>query len=254
MSKDRVWKIISLLCLLALGILAGAIYGYHRERTETIAYSGERVVVIDPGHGGEDGGAVAADGTVESGLNLDIAKRLDTLLRFCGHNTLLLRREDVSLHDGDAKTILEKKVSDLHNRVETINALADPVVISIHQNFFLSSKYHGAHVFYANGPLGQPWAEVTQKNLREILDPGNHRAAAPISQEVYLMNHIQCPAILVECGFLSNIEEREKLKSAEYQRALAVVIAGSYLQYTDRGGEGDGTQGEESFLLHAVRK
>lgn len=231
MDKNRFWKLLCLVCLILLGFLAGAIYLFgHATMESWSAARSERVVVIDPGHGGEDGGAVAYDGTIESGINLDIAKRLDFLLTFCGQKTLLLRQEDVSLHSPEATTLRQKKVSDLHNRVDAVNAQQDPVLISIHQNFFLSSKYHGAHVFYANGPLGQPWAEQTQKNLNSCLDPTNNRVAAPISQDIYLMNHIHCPGILVECGFLSNPEEREKLKTPEYQRSLAIVIAGSYLQ------------------------
>lgn len=231
MDKNRFWKLLCLVCLILLGFLAGAIYLFGNATMESwSADQSERVVVIDPGHGGEDGGAVAYDGTIESGINLDIAKRLDFLLTFCGQKTLLLRQEDVSLHSPEATTLRQKKVSDIHNRVDAVNAQQDPVLISIHQNFFLSSKYHGAHVFYANGPLGQPWAEQTQKNLNTCLDPTNNRVAAPISQDIYLMNHIRCPGILVECGFLSNPEEKEKLKTPEYQRSLAIVIAGSYLQ------------------------
>lgn len=237
MKRDKLWKTISFGALIALGFLAVWIYFSKPNVLESaVSVHSARTVVIDPGHGGEDGGAVAPDGTVESGINLDISKRLDMLLAFCGQKTLLLRTEDRSLHDSTATTIREKKVSDIHNRVKIISALDAPVVISIHQNYFLSSKYHGAQVFYANGPLSQPWAELTQKNLAAYLDKENTRAATPISHDVYLMNHITCPAILVECGFLSNPEEREKLKTATYQKALAVVIVGSYLQSIEKGG------------------
>lgn len=256
MRRESVWKLICYGALVALGFLAAGIYLFSPKGMEA-SYSDvpQRTVVIDPGHGGEDGGAVAPDGTLESALNLEIAKRLDFLLTFCGQKTLLLREDDISLHDSEANTIREKKVSDIHNRVDTINAQENPAVISIHQNFFLSSKYHGAQVFYANGPLSQPWAEQTQKDLIAYLDPANHRSATPISQDIYLMNHIRCPAILVECGFLSNPEEREKLKTPDYQRKLALIIAGAYLQSINEGGTTEnGTQSEESILLYPVRK
>lgn len=245
---------LSLMALALLGLL-GFLLSRQAPARETAAAVRDATVVIDPGHGGEDGGAVAADGTVESGVNLDVARRLDVILRFWGCETELLRAEDISLHSLDAATIRQKKVSDIHNRVAAINALANPRVISIHQNFFPQTQYHGAQVFYANGPLGQPWAALTQQNLKNCLDPENDRQEKPISHDVYLMNHITCPAILVECGFLSNPGELERLKSPEYQTALAAVIAASYLQSANEKGETpNASQSETSVLLHPVRQ
>lgn len=254
MRASGMWKILS---VAALGLLAllGALLLRQGRAAQTWAGTPGVRVVIDPGHGGEDGGAVAGDGTVESAINLDIARRLDVILTFCGCDTKLLRSEDVSLHDPEAATIRQKKVSDIHNRVKLVQAEAEARLISIHQNHFSQSKYHGAQVFYANGPLGQPWAKVTQDNLRACLDPENSRVEKPISHDIYLMNHITCPAILVECGFLSNPQEREKLKTSEYQTALATVVAASYLQSAKEEGETiDGAQSETSFLLHGVRQ
>lgn len=244
------------LSLLALGLLG--LLGYFtltRSAPTSAAVAPRTVVVIDAGHGGEDGGAVAPDGTEEADINLAVAQRLDVLLRFLGRDTLLLRDSDISLHDPSAATIREKKVSDIHNRVDTINAQADPVLISIHQNFFPSSKYHGAQVFYGGNPQSQPWAETTRANLRGCLDPENQREAKPIDRNIYLMNHISCPALLIECGFLSNPEERCLLKDGSYQTALAVTIAGSYIQSTQKEGETPNvSQSEESLLLHPVRE
>ena len=232
MKDGAVWRWISYLALMLLGGLAAVLLaGGETPAEETAALAAQEVtVVIDPGHGGEDGGAVSADGVVESGVNLAIARRVDALLTLCGRRTEMLRTEDVSLHDGDAATLWEKKVSDIHNRVRRVNELPNPRLISIHQNHFTSSRYCGAQVFYANGPLSQPWAEQTQAALRAGLDPENRRASKPIDHNVYLMNHITCPAILVECGFLSNPEECRKLTDAAYQTRLAVVIGGAYLQ------------------------
>lgn len=195
-------------------------------------------VVIDAGHGGEDGGAVSASGAIESQLNLSIAKRLDQLFGLYGVNSMLLRDSDVSLHSSDAQTIREKKVSDLHNRVKMINSLDTPIVISIHQNTFPDKKYHGAQVFYANGDLSLPFAQITQEVLRKALDPENTRKPTAVPSTVYIMNHISCKAILVECGFLSNPEEDILLQSAEYQRKLAVSLAGAYFQYRQITQEG----------------
>lgn len=254
MERDRLWKILSLAALLLLGVLGGALLRQGTARPATAAATSV-TVVIDPGHGGEDGGAVATDGTVESTINLAIAKRLDVILTFWGCDTVLLREEDVSLHDPGCATIRAKKVSDIHNRVKRVETQPNPRLISIHQNHFSSSKYSGAQVFYANGPLGQPWAALTQKNLRECLDPANARREKPVSRDIYLMNHITCPAILVECGFLSHPQERERLKDPDYQTAVAAVVAASYLQSTqEKGGSLDGPQDEASVLLYPVRK
>lgn len=255
MKDNRFWVGLSLLALVLLGILGVFVTRQGEETAVTGPVKDRVTVVIDPGHGGEDGGAVAPDGTEEADLNLEIARRLNVILQFMGEETLLLRDSDISLHDPSASTIREKKVSDIHNRVDTVNAQESAVLISIHQNFFSSSKYHGAQVFYGGNPLGQPWAELTQKNLRSRLDPDNKRQVKPIDRGVYLMNHISCPALLVECGFLSNPEERWLLKDPGYQTALAAVIAGSYVQSTQEKGETPYvSQGEEGILLYPVRE
>lgn len=185
---------------------------------------GERVWVVDPGHGGEDGGAVSITGVPESQINLAIAKRLDALLGFYGENCYLMRAEDVSLHDPEAETLREKKVSDLHNRAETVQALEGAVLVSIHQNIFSQSRYHGSQVFYASTQGSQALAEVAQEALRTSLQPENSRQAKPVADNVYLMNHVDCPAVLVECGFLSNPEEETMLRQEGYQTKLAAVL------------------------------
>lgn len=199
----------------------------------------ETTVVIDAGHGGEDGGAVSITGAIESQLNLAIALRLDEILGLYGVNTLLLRNSDTSLHDPEANTLREKKVSDLHNRVSMIEGLDDPIVISIHQNTFSDSKYYGAQVFYANGALSLPLAQITQETLRQTLDPQNTRQPTEIPSTVYLMNHISCRAILVECGFLSNPQEDSLLQTPGYQTKTAAALACSYLKYQEITQEGE---------------
>ena len=192
---------------------------------------GSAALVIDAGHGGEDGGAVSLSGASESAVNLAVARRLDLILGLYGVPVTMLRTQDVSLHSPDAETLRQKKVSDLHNRVDAINAAENAVLISIHQNSFPQQRYSGAQVFYAPTEGSQPFAEYTQEVLRVSLDESNQRSATQIPDSVYLMNHIDCPAILVECGFLSNPAEDQLLQTPEYQLMLAVSLAGSYLQY-----------------------
>lgn len=203
------------------------------EETETFvpqAYS-EHTLVIDAGHGGEDGGAVSISGVSESRINLAIARRLELIMGLYGVDTVLLRTEDISLHSEGASTLREKKVSDLHNRVDRVNSIDNAVLISIHQNSYSDSQYRGAQVFFAPTDGSQAFGEYTQEVLRVSLNPDNTRLAKQIPDTVYLMNHITCRAILVECGFLSNPEEDQLLQTPGYQLKLASALAGAYLQY-----------------------
>ena len=172
----------------------------------------------------EDGGAVSVTGVPESQINLAIAKRLDALLGFYGENSYLMREEDISLHDPEAETLREKKVSDLHNRAETVQSLEGAVLVSIHQNIFTQSQYHGSQVFFAPTQDSQALAESFQQAIQTNLQPDNSRQAKPIGDNVYLMNHVDCPAVLVECGFLSNPEEEAMLRQEGYQTKLAAVL------------------------------
>lgn len=197
------------------------------------ADGGRPVLVLDAGHGGEDGGAVSITGVSESQINLAIAEKLDLLLGLWGRSPVVLRQEDVSLHDPSADTLREKKASDLKNRVSMVEGTENGVLLSIHQNMFTDAKYHGAQVFYAPTDGSQEFAVHTQEVLRQVVDPANERQAKPIPDTVYLMNHITRPAILVECGFLSNPEEEGRLRSEGYQRQLAAALAGAWLQYEE---------------------
>lgn len=190
------------------------------------------VPILDAGHGGEDGGAVSVTGVAESGINLAIVRKLDQILGFCGITPLVLRSEDVSLHDPEAQTLREKKVSDLHNRVSAVEGCPNGVLISIHQNAYPDSRYHGAQVFFGREEGSEALAQTVQNLLSVKLDPENTRKAKEIPDTVYLMNHVTCPAILVECGFLSNPEEEQRLLRKEYQLQLATVLAGAWLQWS----------------------
>lgn len=188
-------------------------------------------LIIDAGHGGEDGGAVSLSGISESTINLAIAEKLDLILGLYGVPVVMLRTEDISLHSSDSETLRQKKVSDLHNRVDAINAVENAMLISIHQNSFPQPKYYGTQVFFAPTNGSQSFAQYTQETLRQTLDSENQRVATQISDSVYLMNHITCPAILVECGFLSNPTEDQLLQTPEYQLMVSITLAGAYLQY-----------------------
>ena len=195
-------------------------------------------LILDAGHGGEDGGAVSVTGAVESGINLEIVRKMEDILGFYGQAPILLRREDISLHDGAADTLREKKVSDLKNRVAAIQSVPQATLISIHQNTYTDSRYRGAQVFYAPTPGSQELAQQLQTALRSGLQPDNTRECKPIPDSVYLMNHISCRAVLVECGFLTNPEEDILLQSEDYQRKLACVLSAAWLTAQETAGEG----------------
>lgn len=191
------------------------------------------VYVIDAGHGGEDGGAVADDGTVESNLNLELALRLNDLLRFCGQNTQMTRREDVSIYSEGASTLREKKVSDLKNRVAIVNGLDNAILVSLHQNKLPAYPgVHGAQVFYNTVEPAQELADQIQAALNTAINIDNPKSSKPISNTIYLTKNVTAPAVLIECGFLSNPTETIQLQQPEYQKKLAVTIAAGLLDHT----------------------
>ncbi len=193
-------------------------------------------VVIDAGHGGEDGGASSCTGKLESGFNLEISTRLNDLLHFLGYNTVMIRTTDQSVYT-KGNTIAEKKVSDLKRRVEIVQSVENALLVSIHQNHFPESQYSGAQVFYAPNQDSRVLAEALQAALIQTVNPGSRRACKK-SSGVYLMEHISCPGVLVECGFLSNPQEEAKLQTPDYQKKLCCVIASCVGEYL---------KGKESF-------
>ena len=193
--------------------------------------------VLDAGHGGEDGGAVSDSGVAESGINLQITRRLYEILRFLGHPAVMTRTGDAAVCDPDAVTLREKKVSDLKNRTRLANETAGGLLISIHQNALPGHPgVRGAQVFYNAVPPAQALAQTVQRMLNDAVNTGGEKAAKPIGDGVYLMNHTTCPAILVECGFLSNPEETALLEQPAYQMKIAAVIAAGYCQYCTNEG------------------
>lgn len=186
-------------------------------------------LILDAGHGGEDGGAVSLSGVPESQINLSIVLKLRDMLGLYGVDPILLREEDISLYSEGAGTLREKKRSDLKNRVAAVEAVEGGTLLSIHQNTYTSSRYSGTHVFYAPTDGSQLLAEHFQSCIKSTLQPDNERAVKQIPDTVYIMNHITCPAVLIECGFLTNPQEEVLLRSDDYQRKLAAVIAAAWL-------------------------
>lgn len=187
------------------------------------------VLVIDPGHGGFDPGAVASDGTTESRLNLEIALQMEEMARLLGVQTDMTRRTDVSTESDETAAVRARKNSDLQNRVKQANAIPNGVLVSLHQNSLPQvPSVHGAQVFYGGTEGSQPLAEGIQAALNDTV---NDRAKEPKSagSGVYLLHNAEIPAILVECGFLSNREETALLNTQAYQTRLALTILSATL-------------------------
>ena len=200
---------------------------------ERIPLEREQIIVIDAGHGGEDGGATSISGKLESAYNLEIALGLRDLLHLLGFETKMVRTQDEAVYT-EGHTIAEKKVSDLKNRVKLVNEEENPILVSIHQNTFSDGRYHGAQVFY--GPKGESCtlAEQLQTAFCQTINPGSNRKNKQ-AEGIYLMQHIDCTGVLIECGFLSNPEEDAQLRTKDYQQKLNCVIAAILSQFLTDG-------------------
>jgi len=190
------------------------------------------ILILDAGHGGEDGGAVSADGIPESGINLQITKKVQWLLLLLGYDTLLTREGEDAVYSPEAATLREKKVSDLNNRVSLINGTETAFVISIHQNSLPSHpRVHGAKVFYNTVQPAERAGNAVQGTLNLAVNAGNERPVTAIDSTIYLMKESIHPAILVECGFMSNPEECKKLQDSAYQLRLSVAVTAGFAQF-----------------------
>ena len=229
MGKSKFWlNQIPLYALIFLGAVYLALFT--SKTAATMGYQDNRyTIIIDAGHGGEDGGATSCTGILESQFNLEIALRLDKIMQLLGYETLMVRTSDTAVHTS-GNTIAARKASDLKARVNLVNNTPNCVLVSIHQNYFPQSKYCGSQVFYGKHEESKTLAQQMQSSLRENLRQGGNRQAKP-AQGIYLMDHIQNPGILVECGFLSNPEEEYKLRDPAYQKQLCAVLAASLCNY-----------------------
>ena len=189
------------------------------------------IIVIDAGHGGEDGGAVGINGIYEKDINLAIAKRLEHMLHLCGYQTVMTRTEDVLLYDQNSNYQGQKKIQDLQTRKKIAEQYDNSTLISIHMNSFPQEKYSGLQVYYSpNEPTSSDLANTVQSNAKELLLPNNNRQIKRADGSIYLLYRTHCPAILIECGFLSNAEECAKLSDPVYQQQLAMVICQSIIE------------------------
>ncbi len=227
--KLRGGKKLSLLILCFGALVSLGIFIFRSELSKTSAPdSTGYTLVIDAGHGGIDSGALGADGTKESDINLEVAQKLRALAEFYGLDNAMLRQEDKSLSPGQRYSEHE----DLVCRAKLVNEAVNPVLISIHQNCYPTGQPWGAQVMYSAAENSEAFGKLTHGNIVAALEPTNRRVAEPASKKLYVLSNVSCPAILVECGFMSNFSDLEKLTDGTYQTALSAVLLASYIQFT----------------------
>lgn len=219
--------------ILLLLVLLVVHYGVARSGTAAqTADSQAPTVIIDPGHGGVDGGAVGVGGVVEKNINLAISLKLRSFFTACGYSVLMTREDDRSIYDPGSDTIRQKKVTDLHNRLAIIEKNPKAVFVSIHQNKFPSSQLSGTQIFYSpNNDRSKLLASLLQKDICSLLQPENKREITQAGKNLFLLYYAKTPCVMVECGFLSNQREATLLQQDAYQNKMAFAIFYGTLHY-----------------------
>ena len=235
MEKLKAYLVYSV-SLMAIFLFGGLIYNAFNETpavpvTAESSQSDLPVIVIDAGHGGEDSGAVA-NGLLEKDINLSIACKLRDMLKTAGVSVIMTRDEDISIGDMSCSTVRERKNSDLNKRVEIINKNENGLLVSVHQNKFPQEKYSGTQFFYASQVQGsEKLAESMRKSVTGLLQPENKRELKSASDSVYILKQAKIPAVIAECGFISNAEEAALLADEEYQQRMAFALFCGILDY-----------------------
>ena len=220
--------------LLCLVLLSGLFVTGEKSANVSAKATQRYTVIIDAGHGGFDGGAVAPDGTLEKDLNLSVALKLDSVLKIMGYDTVLVRDTDVSTAD-DKGTEHSQKVSDIKARLRLTEKYKDALFVSIHMNKYTSPQPNGAQVFYSQVDGSKELAECIQRSITAGVQTDNKRVVKKTTKDIYLLYHAVIPSVIAECGFISNPDDLLKLKSDEYQLKMAAAIAAGINDYYFEG-------------------
>lgn len=228
--KKKYITIIALLLFAAFSCNIAKISEATKQTSATV--NNQTTVIIDAGHGGEDGGAIGKSGSLEKDINLQFALKVNEYLSLLGINTYMVRTEDRSVGDTSLPTIRERKVSDIRARAALMDLFENSIYLSIHQNEFSQSYVHGTQVFYApNSEESKQLATVIQKTVCSLTQPNNTKVPKESGTNIYLLYNATKPACLCECGFVSNSEEEKLLLSEDYQREFSLALSYSVLNY-----------------------
>ena len=230
-KKSNILKTTALIAVITMAVIFS--FSYFKSETTSGIPVTKKIIVIDAGHGTPDGGAVADDGTLEKDINLDVAKRLCKLLEKTGAYVIMTRLDDNAVTDDLDAKIREIKRRDLKNRRDIRDNSNADLFVSIHMNKFEEPKYYGAQVFYSKTPPeSKKLAESIQSELITLADPTNTRSAKK-AEGIFILENSKIPSALVECGFLSNPAEIEKLKTDEYRDTLSWAIYCGIVKYLE---------------------
>lgn len=226
-------RLIYMACIILISIcLEIGLKSLKNETAQTIALPvSNTVIIIDAGHGAPDYGATSTSGLLESEITLKIALKLQNLLEQSGTTVILTRHDENGIYELDKKSIRDKKVSDIHNRVKIGNESSADIFVSIHLNKIPQEQYSGWQTFYGkDNEKAEKLARSIQKNLNEVIDKENKRESL-IIRDKYIIDNITIPTVIVECGFLSNVEEAKQLETEEYHDRLAWGIYTGIIEY-----------------------
>jgi N-acetylmuramoyl-L-alanine amidase len=224
--------VFSIVLSLTALLLCGVFNYFTKKQLHKTTNSIPRTIIIDAGHGGEDGGATSLDGTKEKDLNLSVALNLGNILESNGYSVVYTRTDDTMLYTNSNGS---KKMQDLSNRLKIAKKNENAIFISIHMNKFSQAKYSGLQVFYScNNKQSETLAKIIQSNTQKFQQNENNRETKMAGSNIYLLHNIKNPAVLVECGFLSNQEECEKLKNEIYRKEIALVIYSSIIEFFEK--------------------
>ena len=236
-NKKRIRRkviLVTTLILLTLLILRSCLNNLVNDCDANSLIKDIPTIIIDPGHGGFDGGAEGLYATVEKDINLSISLKLRDILNLIGFNVVLIRDGDYSLEDDCSKTMSERKTSDMKNRLKFCENYDNPIFISIHQNKFDQSNCKGTQIFYGkNNNKSKILAEKLQNNFKKDIDQYNNREIKKGEKNLFLLYNAKCPIVLIECGFISNPTEAQLLISEDYQQKISFVIMKTLLEFVE---------------------
>ena len=235
MLKNKIKRLLLIFVMIVFSIIYANTKNNYRNIGEAVQVTStpvsEKVVILDAGHGSPDEGAESKNGTTEAKINLNIVLKIQQLLEQSGCTVILTRSDENAIYDLNSKTLKEKKISDIHNRVKIGNESSADIFVSIHLNKINEGQYYGWQTFYnSKNEKSKKLAKKIQNNLNDAIQKENKRIEMKLDS-VYIMKHVEIPISIVECGFLSNPQEEKELTQDSYQNRLAWGIYNGIISY-----------------------